>query len=196
MNPDAPIFTNFRGYSNHCSDRSGIICTNLHTDSSGQCSGSVSFWDSRIRIRKSRVTDPDTDPDSNPDSDLDPPIIKKKVRGMDRILLSSSKNNKKTLDFYCFVTSYDFWSVKSDVNVYTKRAPRKHREKKFVGILNSLTKRTRSGSGSPSQRYGSEDPDPYKNVTAPEHYFRQQAQKFRKKLHFNWFVTCYLWRLM
>ncbi len=31
----------------------------------------------------------------------------------------------------------------------------------FVGVLRSLTIRAGSGSGSVSQRYGSEDPDPY-----------------------------------
>ncbi len=34
-----------------------------------------------------------------------------------RILPSSSTNSKKNLDFYCFVTSYDFLSLKNDVNV-------------------------------------------------------------------------------
>ncbi len=34
-----------------------------------------------------------------------------------RILRSSSKNNKKTLDFSCLVTSFGFLFVKSDVNI-------------------------------------------------------------------------------
>jgi hypothetical protein len=48
------------------------------------------------------------------------------VRGMDPDLnqapdpLSSSKNSKKNLDSYCFVTSLDFLSLKNDVNVPSK----------------------------------------------------------------------------
>ncbi len=34
-----------------------------------------------------------------------------------RILPSSSKNSKKNLDFYCFVTFYDFLSLKNYVNL-------------------------------------------------------------------------------
>jgi hypothetical protein len=37
-----------------------------------------------------------------------------------RILLSLCKNSKKTIDFYCFVTSFDFFSLKNDVNVPSK----------------------------------------------------------------------------
>ncbi len=33
---------------------------------------------------------------------------------------SSSKNSKKNLDSYCFVTSFDFLSLKNDVNVPSK----------------------------------------------------------------------------
>jgi hypothetical protein len=56
-----------------------------------------------------------------PGSDPDP-----LVKGMDPdpdpfiILLSSSKNSKKNLDSYCFVTSFDFLSLKNDVNVPSK----------------------------------------------------------------------------
>jgi hypothetical protein len=51
------------------------------------------------------LLDPDLDPlvrgmDPDPDPDPDP-----LVRGI-RILLSFSKNSKKNLDFYCFVTSF------------------------------------------------------------------------------------------
>jgi hypothetical protein len=37
-----------------------------------------------------------------------------------RILLSSSKNSKKNLDSYCFVTSFELESLKNDVNVPSK----------------------------------------------------------------------------
>ncbi len=46
----------------------------------------------------------------------------------------------------------------------------KYVEKKiffFLASGRSLTKR--AGSGSVSQRYGSPDPDPYQNITDPEH---------------------------
>jgi hypothetical protein len=42
------------------------------------------------------------------------------------ILLSSSKNSKKNLDSYCFVTSLDFLSLKNDVNVPSKSYKQKN----------------------------------------------------------------------
>jgi hypothetical protein len=39
----------------------------------------------------------------------------------------------------------------------------------FVGILKVFDEKSRITVGSASQRYGSEDPDPYQNVTDPEH---------------------------
>jgi hypothetical protein len=42
------------------------------------------------------------------------------VKGMDPILLSSSKNSKKNLDSFCFVISFLILSVKNDVNVPSK----------------------------------------------------------------------------
>jgi hypothetical protein len=57
--------------------------------------------------------------------------------------------------------------LKTDVNV---PAIRKKPEKYifFVGILKPL--KTRAGSGSILQWYGSEYPDPFENVTNPEHW--------------------------
>jgi hypothetical protein len=37
-----------------------------------------------------------------------------------RILLSLSQNSKKNLDFYCFVTSFDFLPLNNDVKVPSK----------------------------------------------------------------------------
>jgi hypothetical protein len=59
------------------------------------------------------------------------------VRGMDpdRILLSSSKNSKKTLDSYCFVISFwlfVFEKWKNDVNVPSKSNKQKNF---FIGLL-------------------------------------------------------------
>ncbi len=45
-----------------------------------------------------------------------------------QILLSSNKNSEKNIDSYCFVTFYDFLSLKSDVNVASKRK-QKNQEK-------------------------------------------------------------------
>ncbi len=73
---------------------------------------------------------------------------------------------KENLDFYCF----------NDLNVPSKRNNHKNLEKRnyyFLASWRSLTKRAGSGVGSESvsviQRYCSEDPDPYKNVTHLEH---------------------------
>ncbi len=52
------------------------------------------------------------------DPDPDPLV---RVMGIGiRILLSSCKNSKKTLDSYYFVTHFDFLSKKNDVNVASK----------------------------------------------------------------------------
>jgi hypothetical protein len=59
-----------------------------------------------------------------------------------------------------------------NVNVPSKGSEKKILGKNlfFVGIL-PLTKRAGSGAGSGtvSQWYGSSDPDPYQNVTGPQH---------------------------
>ncbi len=96
-----------------------------------------------------------------------------------RILPSTSKKMKKSLDFYCFLALY-FLSLKNDVNVPSKRNKHKNLKKKdyFLSASWSLKKRAGSGagsaSGSVSQSYRSEDlhqhSDPYQNVTDPEHW--------------------------
>jgi hypothetical protein len=48
-----------------------------------------------------------------------------------RILLSSSKNNKKNLDSYCFVTSFAFLSLKKYVKVPSKSNKQKNFCKKI-----------------------------------------------------------------
>ncbi len=69
-------------------------------------------------------------------------------------------------NFCCFVTSYDFLSLKNEVNVPVFRIPICR-----IRIFGPLG----SASGSVSQRYGSEDQDPhphpsrYQNVTDPQH---------------------------
>jgi hypothetical protein len=45
-----------------------------------------------------------------------------------RILLSSSKNSKKNLDSYCFVTSFGLFIFENDVNVPSKS----NKQKKLV----------------------------------------------------------------
>jgi hypothetical protein len=67
------------------------------------------------------------------------------------------------------VTFYDFLSVNNDANVPSKS----NRQKTFVGILKVAEEKNRTrdafGAGSVSQKYGSEVPDPYQNVTDLEH---------------------------
>ncbi len=52
------------------------------------------------------------------------------VRGGDPdpsiILVSSSKNNKKNHDSYCFVTSFGLFSLKNYVNVFSKSNKQKN----------------------------------------------------------------------
>ncbi len=104
----------------------------LHSVGWGSWTWSVCFWAFRIRFR----------------------IRWSQVRLRLRILPSSSKNSKKNLDFYCFVTSlwlfiFEEWC-------------------KFTGIPNLDPDPYVSGpSGSVSQRYW--HPDPYQNVTDPQH---------------------------
>jgi hypothetical protein len=51
---------------------------------------------------------------------------------------------------------------------------KKSEEKKFVSSLKSLKKGVGSGIG---QRYGYPDPDPYQNVTDPQHCFQEMLNK-------------------
>ncbi len=67
--------------------------------------GSTCFWASRIRIR----------------------IQQSKVWIRIRILLSSCKNSNKNRDSSCFVTLFEFLSLKNDVNVASKS----HKKKKL-----------------------------------------------------------------
>jgi hypothetical protein len=60
--------------------------------------------------------------------------------------------------------------VETDVNVHTVSNKRKNLEKKtyFVGILKSTNEKSWIPIRDPL--YGSKDPDPYQNVTDPEHW--------------------------
>jgi hypothetical protein len=67
-------------------------------------------------------------------------------------------------------------AVKNNVNVPVPSncKKKKNLDRKNIFLFASWrTRRAWSGSGSVSQRYGSEDPDPYQyiNVTDPEHWF-------------------------
>jgi hypothetical protein len=65
------------------------------------------------------LLDPDPDPlVKGMDLDPDPSIIK--------------QNSKKNLGFYCFVSSFDFLSLKNDVNVPSKSNKQNNF---FVGVL-------------------------------------------------------------
>jgi hypothetical protein len=63
------------------------------------------------------LPDPDHDMDPDPVPDPDPSII------------SSSKNSKKNLDSYFFVTSFVILSLKNDVNVASKSNKQKNFKK-------------------------------------------------------------------
>jgi hypothetical protein len=43
----------------------------------------------------------------------------------DPVLLSSSKNSKKNIDSYCFVTSTTFFILKNDLNIPSKSNKKK-----------------------------------------------------------------------
>jgi hypothetical protein len=70
------------------------------------------------------------------------------------------------------LTIFDFVSLKNGVNVPLKS--NKHKNFFWISFLlaswRSMTKI--AGSGTISQRYGSADPDPYKNVTDPQHWLK------------------------
>jgi hypothetical protein len=56
-------------------------------------------------------------------SDLHPDPL---VKGTDPKPYVISKNSKKKLDSHCFVTSYDFLSMKNYVNLVQKLLPKKN----------------------------------------------------------------------
>jgi hypothetical protein len=64
--------------------------------------------------------------------------------------------NSKKVDFFCFLTLFDFLSLKNDVNV--------------LYLQKVISTKTFSESGSISQRQGSADPDPHQNVMDPQHF--------------------------
>jgi hypothetical protein len=66
--------------------------------------------------------------------DLDPDPLISDMGIRIRILLSSSKNSKKNLDSCCFVSYFDFLSLKNDVNVPSKSNEQKSFIKK-IGFL-------------------------------------------------------------
>jgi hypothetical protein len=71
-----------------------------------------------------------------------------------RILPISSKNSKKNLYFFCFVTSL---FLKNDVKII-KQKNLGNTKFFFVGILKVTEYKSRSGSGSVNQLYGSPEP--------------------------------------
>ncbi len=125
---------------------------------------------SRIWIRRIRLflglLDPDPDPlvrvmEQEPDPAPVPSIIKLKIV-------------RKPLIPTVLLLFHDFLSLKKDVNVPSKS----NKQKNFflisflLAFSRSMTKirGSESGSGSISQRHGSADPDPHKNVMDPQHW--------------------------
>jgi hypothetical protein len=75
---------------------------------------------------------------------------------------------KKTL-FLLFCDFYAFSSLKNDVNVHSTANKQKTQKKKLLFVSVLEVNDEISGSGSVCHRYGSADPDPYQNVTDPQH---------------------------
>jgi len=122
--------------------------------------GSICFWAPWIQIR----------------------IPLSEVRIRIRILLSSSKNCKKTLILIVFWLLYDFLSLKNYVNVPPKSNTQKKLEIKsfLIGVLKANDEIARSGSISKSR--GSADPDPYQNVTDPQHWCPERMSNEQKNI--------------
>jgi hypothetical protein len=77
-------------------------------------------------------------------------------------VLPSTSKKMKNLDFYCLWLLCDVLSLKNDVNVPSKRIKHKNLDKFFLlARRRSLTKRARSGAGSVSQSYGTDDANLY-----------------------------------
>ncbi len=99
--------------------RLSSLCQTFHqrcgsgSESGSGSTGSTCFWASRIRIRihQSEVWI----------------RIQILLWIRIRILLSACKNSKKNLDSYYFVTLFEFFSLKNDVNVASKS----HKQKKL-----------------------------------------------------------------
>jgi hypothetical protein len=95
------------------------------------------------------------------------------------MILLSSKNTKKNLDFNCFLwLLYDFLSFKNDVNVPSKSNKKKKNSFILFAPRRSRKKTARSESGSIGQRHGYADPDPYKKC----HVSTTVPQRRRRKL--------------
>ncbi len=99
-------------------------------------------------------------------------------------------NSKENLYFYCLRLLYDFLSLKNNVNRPLKS--NKQKTGKFfvvVGVLKVTDEksRIRRRIGSVSQRNKSVDPDPYQNVTDPEHWFTENCRflSWRKRWGFH-----------
>jgi hypothetical protein len=73
------------------------------------------------------------------------------------------------------VTSFDFFFIyenRCTVNVPSKSINNKILTlNPFFGILSAADEKAGSGAGSINQWYGSPDPDPYQDVTDPQHWF-------------------------
>ncbi len=81
-------------------------------------------------IEKASVPDPYPDP---PDPRVFCPLGSGSTsQRYGRILLSSCKNNKKNLESYYFVTLFNFFSLKNNVNVPSKSNKQKKLYKKLV----------------------------------------------------------------
>ncbi len=104
-----------------------------------------------------------------------------------RILMSSNKKRKKNLDFYCFVTS--LWLFICEEWCKCTSVPDPHPDSEDPYVFRP--------PGSVNQRYGSEDPDPYQNVTDAQHW-GEQGKTTNNKLNDSsrWPITVLYHRRM
>jgi hypothetical protein len=101
------------------------------------------------------------------------------------VRINTQINEDKTwfLLFCDFFKTFYLWRMiliyfQKEISIKTLRKTKLF----LMASWRSLTKRAGSGSGTDSQRYWSEDPDPYQNVTDPVHCSRIEKQKSWSKV--------------
>ena len=95
----------------------------------------------------------------NPDPSL---FLRIRIRIWIQILPSTSKKVRKTFISTLFLLLFGYLSLKTDVYVPLKSNK----------LTLPLTKKAGSRAGSGRPWYRSADPDPYQNVTDPQHWFQ------------------------
>ncbi len=116
-----------------------------------------------------------------PDPDPDPPDPQcfRASRIRIRIFLSASKNSKKNLDSYCFVTSFRLFIFEKWCKFKSNKQKNILKNCFLLASWRSMTKI--AGSGSISQKHESadldSDPNPHQNVMDTEHWKEGTVQR-------------------